>query len=107
MKSIHKEHHSRLKKVLAAAYREKEKTEVGELWQVGVMGHIGSLGLLYPRTSYLELFGRLVWRLAPAACVLILLMGVAVTQLDLIPEYEIVNMFMEDPADFSLMASFE
>jgi len=107
MKSIKREHHVRLKEALAVAYREKEKAEVGELWQVRVMGHIRSLGSLYSQTSYLGLFERFVWQLVPVACVLVLLLGVAVTQLDLISDYEIVKMFMEDPADFSLLALYK
>jgi hypothetical protein len=104
MNSIKKIHHIRLKKALAVAYREKEKAEVGDLWQVRVMEHIRSLGPLYSQTSYLERFERLVWQLAPVACVLVVLLGVVITQLELVSDYEIVKMFIEDPADFSLLA---
>jgi hypothetical protein len=104
MNSIKKKHHIRLKKALAVAYREKEKAEVGDLWQVRVMEHIRSLGPLYSQTSYLERFERLVWQLAPVACVLVVLLGVVITQLELVSDYEIVKMFIEDPADFSLLA---
>jgi len=107
MKSIRKKHRIRLRKALAAAYREKEKAEVGELWQVRVMGHIQSLGPLYSQTSYLERFERFVWHLAPVACVLVVLLGVGITQLELVSDYEIVKMFIEDPADFSLLALYE
>ena len=107
MKSIRKKHRIRLRKALAVAYREKEKAEVGELWQVRVMGHIQSLGTLYSQTSYIELFGRFVWQLAPMAFVLVVLLGAIVTQLELVSDYEIVKMFMEDPADLSLLALYK
>lgn len=104
MKSIKKEDHIKLRKAFTAAYREKEKAEVGELWQTRVMDHIRSLSSLCPVTSYLELFERFVWRLAPIACVLVLVLGAALVKLDFVSDYEIAKMFIEDPADWSLLA---
>jgi hypothetical protein len=102
MKSMKKEDHFRIRKVLAAAYREKEKAVVGDLWQTRVMGHIRSLGPLYPATSYLEFFERFVWRLAPVACALILILAAIFMQMDFISEYEMAKIFFDDPADISL-----
>jgi hypothetical protein len=106
MNSIKKKGHIKLRKALAAAYREKEKVEVGELWQVRVMGRIQDLGSPYPKTSFFELFQRFVWRLAPVACILVLLLGTALTQLNFVSDYEMAEMFIEDPADFSLFALY-
>ncbi|UCF83769.1 MAG: hypothetical protein JSV50_21845 [Desulfobacteraceae bacterium] len=106
MKSIKEEDFVKLRKALAAAYREKEKTEVDELWQSRVMGHIRNLGPLYPKTGYFELFQGLVWRFAPVACALVLLLGAAVAQLDFVSDYELAKIFIEDPADFSLLALY-
>jgi hypothetical protein len=107
MKFIKKEEHTKLRKALAAAYREKEKDEVGGLWQSRVMGHIRSLGPVRSHGSYLEPFERLFWRLAPLACILILVLGVAITKLDFVSDYEMSKILMEDPADFSLLTLFD
>ena len=104
MKSIKKESQMKLRNAFATAYREKEKGEVGELWMARVMGHIRSLGPLYPETSYLELFQQFVWRITPVACVLVLLLSAALTQVDFVSDYEFARMLIEDPADFSLLA---
>ena len=102
MKSMKKEDHIKIRRVLAAAYREKEKAVVSEFWQTRVMGHIGSLGPLYPATSYLEFFEPFLWRLAPVAGALILILAAIFMQMDFIPEYEMAKILFDDPADFSL-----
>jgi hypothetical protein len=96
--------HAKLRKALNAAYYEKEKAEAGDLWQTRAMSRIRSLGSLTSKIDYFHPFERFVWRLAPVACVLILLLVVAITQLDFIFDYEMAKIFIEDPADFSLLA---
>lgn len=102
MKSMKKEDHFKIRKVLAAAYREKENAVVGELWQNRVMGHIRSLGPLFPAKSYLEFFERFLWRLAPIAGALILILAAIFMQMDFISEYEMAKILFDDPADVSL-----
>lgn len=102
MKTIKKEDHFKLRETLAVAYREKEKTEVDALWQVKVMGRIRNMGPHY-RASYIELFQRLVWQLSPITSVLLLILGITITQIDFISDYEIAKLFMEDPAAYSLL----
>ena len=97
-----KKDQKKLKKMLTAAYYEKEKTAVNARWENGVMRRVRSLGPLNAKTNYLELFEGLVWKLAPVACLLILALTVILTKLDFVSEYEIAKAFMEDPLDFSL-----
>jgi len=97
-----KEDHFKIRRVLAAAYREKENAVVGELWQNRVMSHIRSLGPLSPAASYLEFFERFLWRLAPIAGALILILAAIFMQMDFISEYEMAKILFDDPADFSL-----
>lgn len=103
MKSIIDDDLEKLQGAFAAAHKEKEKAEVGELWPTKVMGHLRSMPPMYPRAGYLELLQQLVWRLAPVAAVLVLLLGAAVFQLDFTSEYELAAMFVEDPLDLSLL----
>jgi hypothetical protein len=105
MKST-EEDYIKLKKALSAAYLEKEKAEVSDLWRIRVMSHVRKRGSIESKVDYFELFERFVWRLAPVACALILVLAAAVTQLDFVSDYEMVKMFIEDPADFSLLALY-
>ena len=106
MKTRGKEDLGRAYKALAAAYHEKERAGVGELWQARVVSHIRDMGPLYPQAGFFELFQRLVWRLAPAACVLVFLLAVFASRYDFIPGYEIAKMLTEDPADFGLLSLY-
>lgn len=106
MKSF-KGNHIKLKKALITAYHEKEKAEVGELWQMKVMSHIRSLGPLTSKTNYFELLEQFVWRFAPVACLLILILAICIIKLDPISDYEMARAFIDDPVDFTLLQLFE
>jgi hypothetical protein len=98
--------HTKLKKLLMRAYREKEKPKGDELWQMRVMSHIRSLGPVSSRRRYFMLFEQSVWRLAPVTCLLILVLAVFLTKLDFIPDYELVKLFMDDPVEFTFVQWF-
>jgi hypothetical protein len=104
MKSIKKEYLIKLRKAFATAYHKKEKAEIGESWQTSVMDQIRSLGTLNPKISFFEVFQGFVWRLVPVATILVLLLGAGITQLDIISDYELTKVFLEDPADYTLLA---
>ena len=104
MKSIKPEDHVKLKKALASAYWKKEKAKVSDLWQVKLMEHIRNLDPLHTRLSYLDLFQRLVWQLVPVACVLVLILGMVLSQVDFMTDYVIAKIFIEDPVNYSLFA---
>jgi hypothetical protein len=102
MKQMMKDDMIKLQKSLSRAYDEKEKVEVGRFWQVKAMSRIRSLGPLQVKPDFSLLFEGFLWRLAPVACALALLLGTAVFQIDPVPDYELANVFTEDPADFGL-----
>ena len=103
MKKIH---FNKVGIALGAAFREKEKTEVGEVWQSRLMDHIRSLGPLYPKANFIEHFQRFVWQLAPYTCALIFLLSAVVVRLDFVSDYELSEMFVEDPTNFSLLSPY-
>ena len=92
---------TKLREALSAAYREKDTARAGELWETRVMGHIRSLGAVFP-TSFYALFSRFVWRFAPVALLLIITLTVALVNLDYSPEYEITATFMTDPIESTI-----
>ena len=104
MKSITHEDHVKLRKALASAYGKKENADVGDLWQIKVMEHIRNLDLFHTQPSYLGLFQRLVWQLAPAACGLVFILGMVLSQVDFMTDYVIAKIFIEDPTNYSLFA---
>jgi len=101
-----REAYIRMEAMLKKAFLGKKKAEPSEHWQRNVMSHIRNLGPLDVKTNYLDLFERFLWRFAPAACVLILMLTLCIIYLDLVPEYEIVKLFVEDPIEFSYVQIF-
>ena len=105
MKSFEK-HMERLKKAFITSYHAKEKTEVGEEWQMSVMNRIRRLGPLPARADYFTLFGQTVWRFAPVACVLILVLAISLIKLDFIPESEAAKIFFTNPVEYTIEQLF-
>lgn len=97
--------HKRLREVLMGAYREKEKMDIGGPPQIGIMGHIRRIEPVKFRVGYVEFFEQFVWRLVPAACVLILILAVILIQMDFLSDYEFEKILMENPVDVTLFQS--
>ena len=106
MGSINREYLSKIRKILATAYHEKENIETGGLLRTRVMGHVLSLGPLSPQVCYFELFQQLLWKLAPVTCILVVILGVAIAKMDFIESYELAKSFINDPADFILLTLY-
>lgn len=95
-----------LRDILSQAYREKEHLAVGEQWQFGVMRRIRHLAPLKAQPDYLMFLGQFVWRLTPAACLLILVLTGVLLQLDFIPEYEMFSELMNGTETLTLAQAF-
>ena len=104
MKPLKHRDHVKLKIALSSAYRKKENVEVNDVWQVKLMEHIRNLDPFHTQPTYLDLFQRLVWQLAPVACVLVFILGMVLSQVDFMTDYVIAKIFIEDPANYSLFA---
>ena len=100
---FHKKDYTQLENALIKAYREKEKPKVSEQWEMSVMRHICSLGVLPFKTSPLELFGQFAWRFAPAVCVVIALLTFWMVKLDFVPEDEMAKFSIEHPVEASYL----
>ena len=101
-----KDAYTKLESALKRAFRDKENAKPSEPWQQNVMRHVRSVGPLNATTGYVDLFEQFVWRFAPVACVLILVLGVCIINFGLVPEYEVVKLFVEDPIEFSYVQIF-
>ena len=98
---FHEKDYTNLENALIKAYREKEKPQVSEQWEMNVMRHIRSLGALPFKASPFELFEQFGWRFAPAACVVIALLTFWMVKLDFVPEDEMAKFSIEHPIEAS------
>jgi hypothetical protein len=91
----------RLRKALGRAYWAKEKGGANPLWLTGVMGHVRRLSVPGTGVGFFDLFEPFVWRLAPVACSLVLILAAVISQLDFLADYEVARMLMVEPLDSS------
>ena len=64
-----------IKKIFRKAYFNKETLPAGDKWQLDVMRRIRNLGPIQSRKSIWIPFEQLFWRLAPAVCLMIILLA--------------------------------
>ena len=103
MKKLSKDRLEKLRKAFSVAYYERENVEVSQDWATGVMSQIRAIGWLDAGAGYLELLESMIWRYAPVACLLILILGVVIIRFDLVSEYSTVQLFIDDPLDYSFL----
>ena len=101
-----KDQHQTLRELLRRAYREKEKVEVGDQWQQGVMRRIGELDEMEASPSYLVMLEQLVWRLVPVTCILIISLTVLLSSFDFISGYDIIQLTMNSTEQITLNQFF-
>ena len=87
------------------AHQEKEKIHVSDNWQRGVMNSIRSKNNF--RAGFFDLFQQFVWKLVPVTCVLALLLGICLTRIDILSDYELVKIFINDPSDLSVISLYD
>jgi hypothetical protein len=104
MRSINNKQFERVMNALIPAYNQKEKLEVGDMWQTRVMGHVLNMGTVYAKADYFELFQQFVWKLTPVAFVLIGLLSIALIKMDFIPDYEFTKAFVSNSSDLVTLA---
>jgi len=91
--TAHENKRDALRQILRQAYRGKDKIEVGDHWQDEVMRRIRKLGAIEPAPSFLDMLEQLVWKFAPVACLLILVLTALLFQFDFNSEYDIFYLF--------------
>jgi len=78
----------RLKRALQEAYFSRESADTGEDRQFQIMGRVRRAGPLKTSAWFLPAFENLVWRIAPACCLLLLTLTVLFTSMDLDHGYD-------------------
>ena len=92
-------------KTLRVAYHEKEKIQVGDQWQAKVMRHVRGIRQIRSKKIFFEQFGDALWRFAPVACALILILGIVIVKFHMIPDYEMARLVANDPLEYGLLQS--
>ncbi len=77
-----------LKEALCDAYLAKENMGTGDEWQSQVMRRIRETGLPKTGLEFWATFERMVWRLAPVSCLLVLALAVFLLSMDLDRSYD-------------------
>jgi len=106
MRSINKEQFGKVIKALSSAYYAKENKDVGDMWQARVMGNILSMGPIYSRAGFFELFQQFVWRLTPVTFILVGVLSLALIKMDFFSDYEFTKSFVSNSTDLVTLAMY-
>lgn len=87
-------------------YHEKEDFQVPDKWKSKAMNLIRKDARMQFQAGFLDTFQRFVWRLAPVSCVLLLLLGLIMSQTDILSDYELAKIFINDPSDLSFITLY-
>lgn len=98
MKTVDKSE-SRLKAGLTAAYRSKAagSEPPDARWRQNVMRSVRQIGPIHKNTADLLGFGRLVWRLAPVALFLMIVLAALIVRTDKTLELQMAGRMIGEP----------
>ena len=104
MRHLDRKSTERLGQVLRQAFYERRRIECkpSEFWLVGVMSEIRRIGRLNTEIDFWTLFEKMIWKFIPAAVALLLLLGVAFTQIHPARENVIADIYSEENLDSGL-----
>jgi len=108
MRHLDRKSSDRLRKALQQTYCERRHIEIepSKFWMVGVMSQIRRIGHLSAEVDFWSLFEKMTWKFIPAAVALLLLLGVAFTQIHPAGENVIADIYSEENLDSGLYAYY-
>ena len=93
-------------KILRQAWQQiyclRDSMTTGNQRRAETMSRIRLIGPLGSRPVFLELFEQMVWRLAPAASLLVVALIVVLFISGLTPETDLFSSFMNEPEELNL-----
>jgi hypothetical protein len=105
MKLTHDDH-EKVINTLKTAYHDHDTPEVDGQWQQNVMRDIRRLGPLRPEANGYALYVQYLWRAVPVISMLIIIIAGLVVNLDVMAEYELGNLLIDDPVTTTTIDSF-
>ena len=108
MRQIDRKAAKRLLKAFKHAFYERGRVDIdpGEFWTIGVMSEIRRIGPLKGQNDFWALFERMIWKFIPAAVAIVLLLGVAITQIGPAPDNIVADIYSEANLDSGLYAFY-
>lgn len=106
MKSINKKSFDNLIKALKTTYLERENIHVSDHWKIRVLNNIRVNTFYDAKLRYFDLFQQFVWKIAPVACILIIILGIAITRIDFLANFKLFKTLINDPSDLSIFSLF-
>ena len=99
----------RLAKAFKQTFLQRKRIDIAppELWTIGVMSEIRRIGPLNGQNDFWTLFEKMIWRFIPAAVAIVLLLGVAISQIDPAPDNIVADIYREANLDSGLYAFYD
>jgi hypothetical protein len=109
MRQLDRKSAHRLGQAFRHAFYERGRIEIKptEFWTVEVMSEIRRIGRLTAESDFWSVFERMIWRFIPAAVALVVLLGVAFTQIDPVPDNIVADIYSEAQLDSALYAFYD
>lgn len=106
MKQMDEKDFEKIINAFRSVYHEREKVHVGSDWQSNAMKLIRKDGGAYLQMGFFNTFQQLVWRLVPVSCILVMLLGILISQTNFLSDYEMAKIFISDPSDLSFISLY-
>jgi len=89
-------------KTFRKAYYKKETAPAGDKWPQDVMRRVRNLGPIRSRKSILIPFEQFFWRLAPAVCLMIILLATALYKMEVVPDTSVFQVLMNGEEELTI-----
>lgn len=89
-------------KIFRKAYYKKETAPAGDRWQLDVMRRIRNLGPIQSRKSIWIPSEQLFWRLAPAVCLMIILLATVLYKMEVVPETSVFQVLINGEEELTI-----
>lgn len=83
-----------IEEIFKKAYDDKEAPHVGDRWTSYVMRRIRDLGPVASGKSFFLGFEQFVWRLAPVACLMIIVLAAILYNTGVVPDDSVFQVLM-------------
>ncbi len=97
-------------KALSVAYNEKNNQVIDALkderWGVKTMSRIKRIGPHNTQINFFELFGAALWRCAPVACTVIVLLSLVISNIGVFPEEQIAKLYVKESVTHEFIQIF-
>ena len=91
-----------IEEIFKKAYDDREAAPVGDRWTSDVMRRIRNLEPVSSGKSFFLGFEQFVWRLAPVACLLIIVLAAILLNTGVVPDDSVFQVLMNGEEDLTI-----